>query len=137
MAAILCNLMAALVLFQTATGLCCHRPCPVDGKKSLLEGAEPLSHCCHCCHRGLSEQSDPSPEVPCEHDECLGFCTYLAPEQFQIDSAQLLLSLDIVSSPSILEGIFVPRLAMILSQESLQKCAPPVRLNLLYQILVV
>jgi hypothetical protein len=126
--------MAALVLFQTATGLCCHRPCPADGKESLLEAAEAVSH---CCHRGLSEQSEPSPEVPCEHDECLGFCTYLAPEQFQIDSAQLLLSLDIVISPSIQEGIFAPRLAMILSQESLQKCAPPVRLNLLHQILVV
>jgi len=133
MAPLLRNLMAAILLFQTATGLCCHRPCPADGKDSLLEIAEPVGQ---CCHRSLSEHSEPTPEVPCEHDECLGFCTYLAAEQFQIDSVQLFLSLDLVISPSILEGIFAP-LAMSLSQESLQQCAPPVRLNLLHQILVV
>lgn len=133
MPAILTNLLTGLLLFQAVSGWCCHRPCDVSGTCAATEVTSDDHHCCRKCEH---ETPAAPTDEPCQCDDCLGFCTYVAEKQVELDAADLfslVVTLAIADhglafeSPVAEGRYFAPGL-----QE-----APPLRLHLLHQIMLI
>jgi hypothetical protein len=130
------SLMAALLLFQAATGMCCNRPCIGDCTASVASTAQSTSTACcdHCKHEVPAPQV---PDAPCSHHECLGFCTFVSNDKVQVDFPRLVAPLDLSICSCILcdeIGSLSPSFSVANHPQT--KCLP-VRLHLLNQVILI
>lgn len=125
--------MAALLLIQSVSGSC-WQPARACIDLETIEVA-----CTHrCCDSGCEGSGEKRPsQGPCKcRLECSGVCTFLAPEQFQIDSAQVSVAFDYLAAHSAPADIqadygFWGELAC-----GAAEFQPPLRLHLLHQVLL-
>lgn len=130
MATFLINLMTSLLLFQAVSGWCCHHPC------QKLEECSADIHG-DCCHRAGESIPEIPADTPCECDDCLGFCTYVAERPAELETSELISTVitlaafldchqDVERTPT--DGQYRSRGFAP---------APPLRLHLLHQLLLV
>lgn len=136
MPSLISYLLTALLLFQAASGWCCHRPCEVASSTCAAELTTAVaSDCCHKCNSEApafpADQSQ-----PCECDECLGFCTFVSEKSLEVDANPLSSLFTVltmhVSLPATTEVVVR---TLDLQIENAQ--ALPVRLHLLHQHILV
>lgn len=138
MAALVYKLMACLLLLQAVSGWCCHRPCPNDGSCAPSANSVSTKACGHKHRKCQEEKAPESPEAPCEHDDCQGYCQYVAPPQLEIDLSQILLTphfllagtpaVDLVKASTACEQLAADEGATL---------ARPLRLHLWNQLLLI
>ena len=126
--------MAAMLLIQSVSGSCWQPARACIG----LETAAELGCTDRCCDSGCegNEENKPSQD-PCNcRLECSGICTFLAPEQFQINSAHLCVAFEYLAAHSALAGGQADGGFRTTEAFGAVKFQPPLRLHLLHQVLL-
>ena len=138
MAAFIYKLMACLLLFQAVSGWCCHRPCPKDGSCAPSANDVSSKTCGHKHRKCQKEKAPKTPEAPCEHDDCQGYCQYVAPSQLEIDLSQILLTPHflLAGAPAV-DLVKVTAISERMAAEEGTAIADPLRLHLLNQLLLI
>jgi hypothetical protein len=130
------SLMAALLLFQAMTGVCCYHSatcsCQVDA--AAVSEADTLS-CCDRCQSKLP--TNQLPKAPCPHHDCMGFCTFVASDPVQIDFSELVVPFDLLLSESVFRNSSVSRELVRYLATHPPACKSTVRLHLLNQIMLI
>ena len=127
MHAVLSKLMASLLLVQSLSGWCCHRP----GSANLaLPMSQVIAGCPHCCQPRPAQP----PAFPVKCQECFGVCTYVPPQKAQFDSPQLVVPANIVPAVVAADLSLASRNTQLGGPSELE---PPLRLHLMHQILLV
>ena len=125
MQAFVSKLMVTLVLAQAVSGWCCHRPCHcLEGEAAEVSAEMTAGDCCH----------DDNHAGQCH--ECLGFCTFVAGAKSQVVRPEAASGFDLAATTP---RPATTRLGMeqgAASGES-NHLAPPVRLHLLHQSLLI
>jgi hypothetical protein len=141
MRAIVCNLMAALLLMHALVGCCRHHQ-HVAASHERVEAAESsATACCHHGH-GCCGQEEKQAPAPCDCKlECKALCIYLPPEKCGVDAGDLSLSIDLAFNHHPEGGsAAIEAAAENSAWEYTRACVapePPVRLHLLHQIILV
>ena len=129
-------LMASLLLIQAVSGWCWH---PARDCTGLGLSAAPVAwtvRCCNCDREGAKEE-EPS-QAPCRcRLECSGICTYVPPVKTQIDAPQLVVDFDhLAISPALADSQAVSTNWTQVAYGA-SELAPPLRLHLLHQTLLI
>ena len=139
MHAFLSNLTAFLLVVHAMIGCChhqwhCDAECAAAAPVSLC--AAPLPCCDQCC--GSYHESEP-PAEPCDCEfECQGVCTYVPTEKTQVDASPADAAFDFPAAiPALLDGQLAAAALPWDLAHTLNDSPPPLRLHLLYQILLI
>jgi hypothetical protein len=138
--AVICNVVAAMLLLHAFVGCCRHHDCDLAGADR--EGAtQPACGC--CCHHEPNEccgDEAPTPN-PCDcKGECKALCIYLPTQKCVVDAGNLSLSIDMVCHQCDDLGAILRASAGNLSHHRMSERAmsePPIRLHLLHQIILI
>jgi hypothetical protein len=138
MRAIVSNLTAAMLIVHALVGCCGRHDCDVTTCNRSEISDSLAAGCCHHDHAPPS-QEDERPIGPCDCTlNCKALCFSLPPEKTLLDAGLSVLCLDVVntaSSATALDASMV--LCYCDATRAWRGPAPPVRLHLLHQILVV
>jgi hypothetical protein len=127
------SLLAVLLLTQAVSGWCWQKP--RDCGHCAAPTAEVSQTCCGgpCGHDAEQEK----PVAPCEHKrECHGFCTYLVPDQTQVDSPDVATPFDFADAHAALANMLSAG-AMRWRLDGPPDAKPPLRLHLFHQVLLI
>jgi hypothetical protein len=134
MQAFVSKLMVTLVLAQAVSGWCCHRPCHcLEGEAAEVSSE---TSACDCCHDDNHDVLALHATSHCQCHECLGFCTFVAGAKSQVVRPEAASGFDLAATTP---RPATTRLGMeqgAASGES-NHLAPPVRLHLLHQSLLI
>lgn len=132
MRALLSILLAFLLLAQATFGLCWHKV--DDCANCSLRPAVCSGECCENETDGLSSDN-PAEPAGCRL-ECRGFCTFLPTQSIKVDTGNQL-ALDFVADiPSLVDGKLAPSRSWEHLFPDIDH-APPLRLHLLHQLLLI
>jgi hypothetical protein len=141
MRAIVCNLLAALLLVHALVGCCRHHD-PSAARHEWIESAHTTAMA--CCHhrRNCDADETKQPPTPCDCKlECKAQCVYLQPEKRVVDAGGMILPIDIaVVKDCSWANVATDAAATSSFWEYSRACddtEPPVRLHLLHQIILV
>jgi hypothetical protein len=125
-------LMSSLLLAQAVFGLCWHE---VDDCAHCP--SRPAACANQCCDAPPTEPSSKQPtESPRGHLECRGCCTFLPTQSFQVDSQHHIAVDFLADTATVLDGGLATPPSWTLLRAS-RNHAPPLRLYLLHQLLLI
>ena len=132
MHAVVSSVMSVVLLIHTAVGCCLHHARCLEF--TCASSSEPIKPCCQ--HRRHDTESRPT--NPCGSKvECQGTCTYVAPEKVRIAGQPLVASFDLPAMlPAGLATHAVTAFGFEFGHLPLAG-APPLRLHLLHQSLLI
>jgi hypothetical protein len=135
MRATIANLTAFLLIVHAMIG-CCHHHWQFDQERAA---ANPVATCSCCEHHCATQESADESPVPCDgREECHGVCTYLPTQRVDLDVLAGGNDFDIATA--IPTHSFSPAATSDMVTGSiftLDDSPPPLRLNLLHQILLI
>lgn len=126
-------LMTCLLLLQAVFGVCCHSAAACSACRASAAQVQKHAACCEQCRQDSSD--DEAPACPLEHRQtCHGFCTFLKADGASLAGCQV--ALFAFTAPS-----FEPLQATAQSRPIWSACplepSPPLRLHVLYQIILI
>jgi len=138
MRTLLSNLTAVLLVIHAMIG-CCHHHWHSDTECAEAEFtlcAAPCQCCDPCC--GTHDEGE-LPSSPCNGElECQGVCAYLPTQKTVIDDSSADIAVDFAAvAPSLLDGRLAAATLPWDLAHTLNESPPPLRLHLLYQILLI
>lgn len=141
MRAIVCNLMAALLLVHALVGCCRHHEHSAARYEQADSALSTEIACCHHDHNCFGTETTPAP-APCDCKlECKSLCIYLPPERCVVDAGDLSLPFDVatVQHDSWTSAAIEAAAASSFWEytRAFNDTKPPVRLHLLHQIILV
>lgn len=135
MRAVFSSLMAAALLIHAVMGCCWHNA----HDRMCFNGAiGALAANCDCCHHDREGASPQSPSHNPSHDKsnCQGLCTYLPPQQTQVDTLESHVPVDFAAIvPATCDAQVAAVFCTVRTHETAAE--PPLRLHLLHQILLI
>lgn len=134
MRAVANHVMASLLLLQAVFGICCYSVKSHDCNEAVVGSTAVHLSCCDRCRSVPADATTP-PEHGDKATTCHGFCTYVKAETVSLDGChEALLALNVPSIGVRQPGVIgaEPRRPADLLEPS-----PPVRLHMLYQIILI
>jgi hypothetical protein len=136
----LSSLTAAMLLLHAFVG-CCRHAAHDASCRETSNSASCAARAADCCRHGHqdADHEDQTPTTPCKcRLDCKSLCNYLPTEKVTLDSSQLVLAFDC----ALCEAAWTDAWLAATQSNGSPVCdigtlAPPLRLHLLYQILLI
>ncbi len=142
MRAILCNLLATMLLVHALAGCCrCHRDAVAQNDATPVEQVA-TKCCCEHCDDTATHHTTQHGSSPCDCKiECKGLCIYVPTPKCVVDASQMVRAFDSVPATgaeqisSLLQLAVASRCNLEMRGDVAQW--PPMRLHLLHQIILI